>query len=109
MNCIRTIICSQSTTTDTGVILIPNQSITPSNLSEFRFIIACNINTPTANEPLFIQTTAGNVPVLCKFGNELYAHQVNKRVNYPLLYGNQNTNYENGQFVIPSCACLNER
>lgn len=105
----KTIICSQSSTTDTGVILIPNQSITPSNLSEYRFIIACNINTPTANEPLFIQTSAGNVPVLCKFGNELYASQVNKRVNYPLIYGNQNSNYDLGQFVIPSCYCINSR
>ena len=109
MNCIKTIICSTSQTTGTGVILIPNTSITPTNLSEYRFIIACNINTPTANEQLFIQTTAGNVPVLCKFGNELLANQVNKRVNYPLLYGNENGNYEYGQFVIPSCSCLNPR
>ena len=109
MNCIKTIICSQSTTTDTGVILVPNTPITPTNLSEYRFIIACNINTPTANEPLYIQTTLGNVPVLCKFGNELLANQVNKRVNYPLLYGNQNSNYTLGQFVIPSCSCLNRR
>ena len=109
MNCIKTIICSTSQTTDTGVILIPNTSITPTNLSEYRFIIACNINTPTANEQLFIQTTAGNVPVFCKFGNELLANQVNKRVNYPLLYGNENSSYTNGQFVIPSCSCLNPR
>ena len=109
MSCIKTIVCSKSETTDTGVILIPNNSITPTNLSEYRFIIACNINTPTANEQLFIQTTAGNVPVLCKFGNELLANQVNKRVNYPLLYGDQNSNYDIGQFVIPSCNCLNPR
>ena len=105
----KTIICSQSTTTGTGVILIPNNAVTPTNLSEYRFIIACNINTPTANEPLFIQTTLGNVPLLCKFGNELLANQVTKRVNYPLLYGNQNTNYTLGQFVIPSCNCINRR
>ena len=109
MNCIKTIICSQTETTDTGVILIPNTSITPTNLSEYRLIIACNVNTPTANEQLFIQTTAGNCPVLCKYGNELLANQVNKRVPYPLLYGNQNSSYTLGQFVIASCACLNTR
>lgn len=89
--------------------MIPNISITPTNLSEYRLIIACNINTPTANEQLFIQTTAGNVPVLCKYGNELLANQVNRRVNYPLIYGNQNSQYTLGQFVIPSCNCINPR
>lgn len=107
--CIRRVICSKSVTTDTGVVLIPNTPITPTNLSEYRFIIACNINTPTANNQLFIQTTAGNVPVLCKYGNELYANQVDKRVNYPLIYGNQNSSYTLGQFVIPSCNCINPR
>lgn len=105
----RTIIVSKSTTTGTGVVLIPNNTVTPSNLSEFRFIIACNINTPTADLPLYIQTTIGNVPILCKFGNTLYASQVNKRVNYPLIYGNQNENYPEGQFIIPSCNCISPR
>ena len=109
MGCIRRIICSQSTTTGTGVVLIPNVAVTPTNLSEYRFIIACNINTPTANLPVYIQTTVGNVPVLCKFANTLYANQLNKRVNYPLIYGNQNENYTEGQFVIPSCNCINPR
>ena len=109
MNCVQTIICSKTETTDTGVILIPNVAITPTNLSEYRLIIACNVNTPTANEQLFIQTSAGNCPVLCKYGNTLLANQVNKRVPYPLLFGNQNASYATGQFVIASCACLNPR
>ena len=109
MNCIKTIICSQTETTDTGVILIPNTPITPANLSEYRLIIACNVNTPTANEQLFIQTSTGNCPVLCKYGNTLLANQVNKRIPYPLLFGDQNASYTTGQFVIESCACLNAR
>lgn len=109
MACIRRIIVSKSETIGNGVILIPNVSVTPYNLGEYRFIIACNINTPTANLPLYIQTTIGNVPVLCKYGNTLYANQLNKRVNYPLIYGNQNENYDNGQFVIPSCNCITPR
>ena len=107
--CIKNIICSKSTTTSTGVILIPNTTVAPTNLSEYRLIIACNINTPTANGQLFIQTSAGNVPVLCKYGNTLLANQVNKRVPYPLLFGNQNSSYADGQFVIASCNCLNAR
>lgn len=103
------IICSQSETTDTGVILIPNESITPANLSSGRLIIACNINTPTANLPLYIQTTAGNAPVLCKYGNNILANQVNKRTPYPIAFGNENSSYTSGQFVIQSCACLNGR
>ena len=109
MGCIQTIICSKTSTTDTGVILIPNTTITPTNLSEYKLIIACNVNTPTANEQLFIQTSAGNCPVLCKYGNELLANQVNKRVPYPLLFGDQNSSYTTGQFVIASCECLNPR
>lgn len=105
----NTIICSKSETTGTGVILIPNQTITPANLGCGRLIIACNINTPTANLPLYIQTTAGNCPVLCKYGNNILANQVNKRVPYPILFGNENSSFENGQFVISSCACLNGR
>lgn len=105
----NTIIISKTETTGTGVILIPNRTITPANLSCGRLIIACNINTPTANEPLFIQTSTGNAPVLCRFGNNLLANQLNKRVPYPILFGNQNSSYIDGQFVISSCACLNGR
>lgn len=109
MNC-DTIICSTCETTGTGVVLIPNRTIKNlENTGNYRLIIACNINEATANEPLFIQTSLGNVPVLCKYANTLYANQVNKRVNYPLGYGNANENYPIGQFVITSCCNLNAR
>lgn len=108
MNC-NTMVISNVTTTDTGVILIPNRTVkNVSNTGNYRLIIACNVEA-TANLPLFIQTSLGNIPVLCKYGNELLANQVNKRVNYPIGYGNQNPNYTNGQFVILSCNCLNPR
>jgi hypothetical protein len=108
MNC-KTIFISSVTTTDTGVILIPSKTIkNPINTGNYRLIVACNVEA-TSNLPLFIQTSAGNIPVLCKYGNELLANQINKRVNYPIGYGNQNTNYTNGQFVILSCNCLNAR
>lgn len=108
--CCDTIICSSTTTTGTGVILIPNRTIKNlTNLSDYRLVLACNISAPTSNLPVFIQTAIGNIPVLCKYGNTLYANQLNKRVNYPISYGNQNTNYAKGQFVITSCSCLNRR
>jgi len=108
--CCNTIICSNVTTTSTGVILVPNQTIkTLNNLSDYRLVLACNIPSPTSNLPVFIQTSIGNVPILCRYGNTLYANQLNKRVNYPICYGNQNTNYAKGQFVITSCSCLNRR
>lgn len=108
--CCNTIICSNVTTTSTGVILVPNQTIkTLNNLSDYRLVLACNIPSPTSNLPVFIQTSIGNVPILCRYGNTLYANQLNKRVNYPISYGNQNTNYAKGQFVITSCSCLNRR
>ena len=108
MNC-KTICCSNVTTTDTGVVLIPNQSVKNLiNTENYRLIIACNVEA-TANLPLYIQTAIGNIPVLCKYGNQLLANQVNKRVNYPIGYGNENPNYTEGQFVILSCSCLNGR
>lgn len=105
----NTLIISKTETTGTGVILIPNVDITPANLSCGRLIIACNINTPTANLPVYIQTTTGNCPVLCKYGNNILANMLNKRVPYPVLFGNQNSSYTEGQFVISSCSCLNGR
>jgi hypothetical protein len=91
---------STVTTTDTGVILVPNRAVnTVVNACNYRLIIACNVEA-TANLPVFIQTTLGNIPVLCKYGNTLYANQLNKRRMYCIGYGNENTNYEDGQFVI---------
>ena len=108
MNC-KTIFISSVTTTDTGVVLIPNRAVKNLvNTGNYRLIIACNVEA-TANLPLYIQTSLGNVPVLCKYGNEILANQINKRVNYPIGYGNQNSNYDIGQFVILSCNNLNPR
>ena len=109
MNC-NTIICSACEIVDDYVVLIPNRPIRVlSNTGNYRLVIACNINTPASNYPLAIQVGTLNIPVLCKYGNELLANQVNKRVNYPLGYGDENPNYVNGQFVILSCNCLNPR
>lgn len=108
--CNDTIICSSLTTGTDNVVLIPNRTIKNLvNTGNYRLIIACNIPEPTANNPVFIQIGENNIPLLCKYGNELLANQLNKRVNYPLGYGNQNTNYTNGQFVITSCNCINPR
>ena len=109
MNC-NTIVCSNLTTGTDNVVLIPNRTIkTVANLGDYRLVIACNIPEATANYPVFIQVGENNVPILCKYGNEILANQLNRRINYPLCYGNQNTNYANGQFVIPSCCNLNRR
>ena len=109
MDCNTIVISNVETTTDT-VVLIPRQAIKNLvNTGNYRLIIACNVPDATSNFPIAIQVGANNIPVLCKYGNELLASQVNKRVNYPLGYGDNNSNYTNGQFVILSCNCLNER
>jgi hypothetical protein len=103
MNCnCRTIYCSSATTTDTGVVLIPNREVkNVVNTETYGLVICCNA-AATANLPVYIQTAIGNIPVLCKAGNTMYANQLNKRVRYPIIYGNQNDNYEDGQFVVLS-------
>ena len=109
MNC-NTIIVSNVTTGTDEVVLVPNQTIKNlSNTGNYRLIIACNVPDATANYPVSIQVGENNIPLLCKYGNELLANQLNKRVNYPLGYGNENSNYANGQFVILSCCNLNAR
>jgi len=106
----NTIICSDLTTGTNQIVLIPNRTIkTLTNTSNYRLVIACNIPEATANYPVAIQVGTNNIPVLCKYGNEILANQLNRRVNYPIGYGNENTGYVNGQFVILSCCNLNKR
>lgn len=104
MNC-NTIFCSSAITTDTGVVLVPNRTIKNLVNTETYGLIICNNAAATANLPVFIQTAIGNIPVLCKAGNTMYANQLNTRVRYPIMYGNQNDNYEDGQFVITCRVC----
>lgn len=101
----NTMCISSVTTTDTGVILIPNREVrTLNNATCYKIIIACNVEA-TTNEPVFIQTVLGNIPVLCRFSNTLYANQLNKRTMYRIGYGNENDNYPLGQFTMQSNVC----
>lgn len=104
MNC-NTIFCSNAETTATTVVLIPNRAIkTLDNCGSYRLVI-CSNATATSNLPVFIQVNGVNIPVLCKAGNTMYANQLQKRVNYAIMYGNQNENYTNGQFVVQDRVC----
>lgn len=110
-NCI---VCSNLTTTDTGVVLIPNRTVRNlTNTGNYRLICACNIPDATSNLPVYIQVTINNevvnIPVLCKYGNTVLPNMLNKRFNYPIGYGNENSAYTDGQFVITSCCGLNKR
>ena len=96
---------SSVTTTGTGVILTPNREVkTLTNATCYKLIIACNVEA-TANLPVYIQTALGNIPVLCRFSNTLYANQLNKRTMYRIGYGNANDNYTLGQFTMQSNVC----
>lgn len=97
-----TIYCSSIVTTTDGIILVPNRAIKNLiNAGSYGLVICRNVNAET-NLPVFIRTIAADIPVLCKAGNTMYANQLNTRVRYPIMFGNQNDNYENGQFVITS-------
>lgn len=104
MNC-NSIYCSNATTNDTQVVLTPNRTIkTLENTGCYRLVICCNA-TATSNLPVFIQVGTVVIPVLCKAGNTVYANQLQKRKNYAIMYGNDNANYTNGQFVIQDRIC----
>ena len=104
MNC-NTIYCSNAITGDDSITLVPNRAIkTLDNTGCYRLVICCNA-TVTANLPVNIQVNGVNIPVLCKAGNIVYSSQLQKRVNYGIMYGNENPDYANGQFVIQDRIC----
>ena len=109
-NCtpIKTILISNITTTDTGVILIPSTTITAGklfNLNKYKMIIQCNLKA-TANLPVYIQTAIGNIPLFCKFaGNNIFPDQLRNRYCYTVVYGNGNTLSTIGQFVLQNPVC----
>jgi len=103
-NC-NTMYCSTAETTQTTVVLVPNRAIKNLiNTSTYGLVI-CSNAAATANLPVFIRTNIGDIPVLCKAGNTVYANQLDTRIRYTIIYGNDNDNYENGQFVIQNCIC----
>lgn len=108
-NC-NTIYITSLTTTSTGVVLIPNKTITQTNLANtfnYNLVIACGLKA-TNSLPVFIQTSAGNIPLLDKYANPVYSNQLRTRTRYCIGYGNTNTNYTLGQFIVRNnlcCAC----
>ena len=101
----NTMYCSSVVTIDTEVILVPNREVKNlTNAGCYGLVICCG-TAAAANLPVFIRTAVGDIPVLCKAGNTMYANQLNTRIRYPIMYGNQNENYINGQFVITSRVC----
>lgn len=108
-NC-NTIYITSLTTTSTGVVLNPNRTITQTNLANtfnYNLVIACGLKA-TNSLPVFIQTSAGNIPLLDKYANPVYSNQLRTRIRYCIGYGNTNTNYTLGQFIVRNnlcCAC----
>lgn len=97
-----TMYCSTAETTDTEVVLIPNRNVRNlTNAGCYGLVVCCSA-AATANLPVFIRTELGDIPVLCKAGNTMYANQLNTRLRYPIMFGNQNENYSIGQFVVVS-------
>ena len=106
----NTIIVSNIETGTNEIVLIPNRAIkTVTNLATYKLIIACNTPEATANYPVAIQVGENNIPLLCKYGNQVLANQLNRRIPYCVSYGSQNVGYTNGQFVIFNTRCLNAR
>lgn len=101
----NTIYVSNVITTDSNVVLVPNQEIkTLDNTGCYRLVICCNA-IATNNLPIQIQVGTARLPVLCRAGNLVYSSQLQKRRNYPIMYGSENPTYTNGQFVIQCNIC----
>ena len=106
-NC-NDILITSVTTTDTGVILIPNRTVTTTNLAntcKYDLIIGCGLRA-TASLPVFVQTSGGNIPLLDKYANPVYSNQLRTRTKYCIGFGNRNTTpYPLGQFVVFNNLC----
>jgi len=98
----NTIYVSNVEILDDMVVLIPNTPIRVLNNCGYYGLIICNSATAESNLPIAIRFGDIEIPVLCKAGNTLYANQLRKRTRYPIMFGNQNDNYPDGQFVIIS-------
>lgn len=108
MDC-KTMYISNVEVNDTQVVLIPNRDVkTLQNVGNYGLVLCCGASA-SENLPVYIRTDVGDIPVLCKYGNVIYANQLNRRTRYPIGYGNQNPAYSVGQFVILSCNNLNQR
>ena len=105
---IKTILITDITTTATGVILIPSTTITAAklfDLNKYRLILQCNLRA-TANLPVYIQTSIGLVPLLCRYaGNNIFPDQLRSRRCYTVVYGNNSVLSTLGQFVLQNCVC----
>lgn len=106
----NTIIINGVTTGTNEVVLVPNRTIkNVTNLCNYKLIVACNTPDATANYPVAIQVGENNIPLLCKYGNQILANQLNRRIPYCIGYGNENAGYTNGQFVLFNTRRLNAR
>ena len=98
----NTIYVSNVEILDDMVVFIPNRDIRILiNCGCYGLVICCGA-TAASNLPVAIRFGEEDIPVLCKAGNTMYANQLKKRMRYPIMFGNQNENYENGQFIVLS-------
>jgi hypothetical protein len=108
MTCCNNTIKITSVTTGTSeVVLIPARTITQTNLTDmgrYQLIIGCGLKA-TSSLPVYIQTSVGNIPLLSKYANQVYANQLRTRHQYYIAFGNENSSYTNGQFVLLNNLC----
>jgi hypothetical protein len=108
---IKTMLITSATTTSTGVIFIPSETITEDdlvNLDKYRMILGCNVR-PTANLPIYIQTATGLIPLFCRYAsNDIFPDQLRRRYCYTVVYGNNNVFSSLGQFVLQNSVCATE-
>jgi hypothetical protein len=111
VSAVKTILITSATTTSTGVIFVPSETITAEdlvNLDKYRMILTCNVR-PTANLPIYIQTEVGLVPLFCRYaGNDIFPDQLKRRYCYTVVYGNNNVYSTLGQFVLQNSVCSTE-
>lgn len=104
----NTIFITKIRETANKILLIPNREVKLANLGNlcnYKLIIGCGLKAEN-NVPVFISTDDGEIPLLSKYANDVYASQLKIRYCYYIGYGNDNLLYDFGQFVIFQNLCL---
>ena len=103
-----TIFITKYTSTTCSVDLVPSRAVKLENLGDrckYFLIIGCGLKT-SKSAMIRITTDKGEVPLLDKFGNNVYSNQLSTRKRYVVGYGNNNQEYDKGQFILYENLCL---
>lgn len=104
-----TIVVETATVSGTNIILTPEVAFPSTNLANrgnYYLYIPTSVPKVASDYQIYIQTSdSKDIPVFDKYGNPVMASMIYKGYRYGIGFGNANTEYTDGQFVIQNKLC----